>query len=382
MNEVASRIRAHPLFRASIAAPIAIMLIFSLFNLTAAPDQERVPGSVTLAIVNLDEGLPDQPPLSEQLLAGLTGSIPASVRGFDDETTAVDALDDGDVSAVLVVPGGFSAAVMGEEPVRLRFVASQHLSRSEVQFTAGLARQIEGAISSAVAGIRLAAATGAFPPPEGAALPGPAAIVETDILHAANNAAAMSAPFVMTFATWLAAMVGALMIFLATRGEKDPAGLRPVGLLRSAIPLAVPALASLALAIVVAWTTDNWGDVFVLWLFVWLATSAIMLLMSGLFAVVGFFALLLAIPAVFYQSALSGTQAPIGATPDWLEAIADVLPFEALGTGYRSLVIGGGDGSLPVLLLLATGVVGLALIWLGTWAHMRLVATRGGAARA
>lgn len=381
MDKTLARIRANPLFRAAIAAPIAIMLIFSLFNLTAAPDQERLPASISLAIVNLDEGLPQQPLLSEQLLSGLAENVPANARRFDDETAAMDALEEGDVSAILIVPGDFSAAVMGEGPVTLRLVGSQHLSRSETQFTAGLAGQIEGAISSAVAGIRLAAATGEFPPAAGAALPGPTAIVESDFLYEANNAAAISAPFVMTFATWLAAMVGGLMAFLATRGEKDPATFAPVALVRTAVPLIVPSVASLVLALVVAWTTDNWGELFVLWLFAWLATSALMLLVSGLFSIFGVAALLLAIPAVFYQAALSGTQAPTAAIPDWLQSVADAVPFDALGTAYRSIVIGG-DASLPVLLSLSTGVLGIALIWVGTWLHTRFTRTAAGAARA
>ncbi len=47
------------------------------------------------------------------------------------------------------------------------------------------------------------------------------------------------------------------------------------------------------------------------------------------------------------------------------------MPFSDLGTGYRTLVIGGPDGSVPILLMIATGAIGVALIWAGTWLYHR-----------
>ena len=77
MQSALERIRSNPLFRAAIAAPIAIMIVFSLFNLTGAADQSRLSAAMILAVVDLDEGLPGMPaPLSEQLLGGIRGALP------------------------------------------------------------------------------------------------------------------------------------------------------------------------------------------------------------------------------------------------------------------------------------------------------------------
>lgn len=374
MGEVLQRIREHQMLRAAIAAPIAIMIIFSLFNLTGAPDQSRLPAAVTLGIVNLDEGVPGMPaPLSQQLLAGMQAGLPVGTERFADEATARTALDEADISAILVFPAGFSRQVMAPGAVDLSFIASQHLSVAETQLAGTLSRQIQAALSAAIAGIRLANATGGGPSAEGAGpVPPPGANVTVELLHAAGSAAALSAPFVMTFATWIAAFVGALMAFLATRPVKGRETTVPVSGVRTLLPIAVTAVASLALAVTVAWTTGNWDVIVAIWLFAWLASAAVTLLLAGLFAVFGFFAILVALPAVFYQGALSGTQIPIGAAPDWLRSIAEALPFSDLGTGYRTLVIGGPDGSVPILLLIVTAVIGIALIWAGTWLYHRL----------
>ncbi len=377
MNPVVESIRANPLFRAAIVAPIAIMIIFSLFNLTSATDQSRIPAAVTVGVVNLDDGVPDGPRISEQLLAGMQEGLPFRMETFADEAAARASLEEGDVSAVLVVPSEFSRGVIGQTVVDVRMIATDHLSLAETQLGRSLSGQVGAALSVAIANVRLAAANGAFPPQPGATPDfGPAAVVSTEVLYAAGRPEALPAPFVMTYATWLAAFVGSLMIFLSTRSVKGPGTLVPVGAVRSVMPLLVPAVASLALAVVVAWTTDNWDAFLQLWLFVWLATSAITLLVVGLFAVFGFFAIVIALPVAFYQSALSGTQAPLGAIPDWLQPIAEALPFADLGAGYRALVIGGPEGSIPIGLMFAVAVAGIALIWLGTWVYHAVLSGR------
>lgn len=378
MHETIAGIRRHPLFRAAIVAPIAIMIIFSLFNLTAATDQQKIPSAITLGIVNLDQGAEGAPgPLAEQALNGLAAGLPVGTARFDDEATATTALDEGDISALLIFPATFTAEVLSGEPVAIRFVGTQHLSLAETQFTRFLGGQLEGSLSAAVSGIRQSLAAAAAPAGSPSSMPQPAVEVSSELLHVAHNPAAISAPFVMTFATWMSAFVGALMTFIASRIFKGSHTIRPVGLLRTLLPIVVPAISAIALSIVVAWTTNNWGQLLSIWLFVWLAAAAIGLLFEGLFAVIGFFAVLLVIPAVFYQSALSGTQAPTGALPDWLGSIADAIPFSAIGTGYRTLVIGGPEGSLPYLLLLGVAVVGIALVWIGTWFHHRSLTSAG-----
>ena len=204
---------------------------------------------------------------------------------FADEASARTALEDGEVSAVLLFPAEFSRSVMSPGAVEIRLIASQHLSLAETQFTGSLSRQIAASLSAAIAGVRLASANGQFPPGDGAefALP-PGADVSVEFLHVAREPAALAATFVMTFATWIAAFVGALLAFLATRAVKGPETILPVSALRSVLPVIVSAIASLSLAIVVAWTTANWPSFIEIWLLVWLATAAITLLIAGLFA--------------------------------------------------------------------------------------------------
>ena len=41
MLEILRNLRAHPMFRTALIVPTSIMLIFSVFNLTAPPDPAR-----------------------------------------------------------------------------------------------------------------------------------------------------------------------------------------------------------------------------------------------------------------------------------------------------------------------------------------------------
>ena len=73
-----------PLARPAMIVPTLIMLVFSVFTLTAPMSPERLAPTITLGIVNQDEGL-TMPPIkiSERLLAGLSGQMPFQTRAFD-----------------------------------------------------------------------------------------------------------------------------------------------------------------------------------------------------------------------------------------------------------------------------------------------------------
>jgi hypothetical protein len=176
----------------------------------------------------------------------------------------------------------------------------------------------------------------------------------------------------MTFATWIASFIGAMMLFIATWPERGSETLLPVGLVRSALPVVAPALAALALALVVAAALGTWGIFLSIWLTIWLAISALTLFIGGLFAIFGLWSIIVVLPVVFYQGALSGAQAPVAAAPEWLRAIGEALPFDRLSIAYRSLVIGGPETAIPVGLLVTIAVIGLGLVWLGTWFHRRV----------
>ncbi len=71
-------------------------------------------------------------------------------------------------------------------------------------------------------------------------------------------------------------------------------------------------------------------------------------------------------PLVFYQGVASGLMAPVGATPNWLAWINNVLPLPEMATGLRTILIGGPAGSVPWVSTSVTAVAAMTLIVAGT----------------
>jgi len=180
--------------------------------------------------------------------------------------------------------------------------------------------------------------------------------VET--MFTAKSLASMPAPFVMSMTTWMASMVGAILLFLGS-GQMN---FLNRAYIRTTIPIMVMGFSSFALAIVITLTTLQWEVFFMSWLSVWFVSVCLTWLFIGVFEIIGLSALLIILPAVQYQSVLSGTIAPVSATPDWLESIGTAIPFDAIGAAYRAIIFGS-DASLPYTWLLGAALIGMTLSW-------------------
>ncbi|MBL4808077.1 MAG: hypothetical protein JKY31_12455 [Rhodobacteraceae bacterium] len=359
MRDAIAIIRSAPNFRPAIIAPIAIMLIFSFFNLSAAPDQARITSAITLGVVNHDTGMTFPPiKVSNRIMEGMAESLPFAIADFDDDGAARIALEAGDVTAVLIFPADFSKNAASGEQIEITVLNTQHLSIMESQMGAQLPMLLQSAMSAAVGMVRVALSEGRLPSGE---FP---VVANVQTLHVAGSGVALAAPFVMGFATWLAAMVGAMMLFFATR-EADNAKARAI--VRTALPVIITMVATLVLALVVCGTTGQWDAFLCLWLSAWPVLLVLSWLFAGLFAVFNVVAMLIILPVVFYQTAVGGAQAPVAAAPSWLRGIAEAIPFDAVAGIYRGVLIGG-NGPFPIMLTLITATIGLVMIWAGSMA--------------
>ncbi len=363
MHALVNSLRASPFFRGAIAAPVVLMFVFSFFTLTAAPDPARIAKAITLGIVNLDEGAPLLPiKVGDQLVSGLSARAPFATRALATEAEGRAALDAGEVSALLILPAGFTQAVAqrGAVPVPVTIVTSQHLSAMESQLAAAIPGQLQLGINTALAMMAKMFGIQGAPTVE--------ATLET--LHTSPSGAASLAPVTATQAIWLAGFVGALMLFLATRRAAAPAS--AVALLRSVVPLGSTLLATLVLALTIASVTGEWSTFLPLWGAGWLAAYAVTLVAAGAFALLGLWAIVIVLPLAFWQPILSGAQMPLAGAPDWLRAIGELAPFDVVPAAFRAILIGGTDhGFLPAAAWAV--VAGLALVWAGTyaWAMIR-----------
>jgi len=229
---------------------------------------------------------------------------------------------------------------------------TQHLTVAETQMASQLPMMIQMALSAGVANLRLAMSKSQMPSLD------LTVTANVEILHRAENTAILPAPFVMTFTSWLAAMVGTILLFLAT---SQMASMNRA-YVRTLIPVMTMGLASIVLALVVVSTTSQWGLFIGIWLNVWLVSLCLVWLFMGIFEVAGLWSLIVILPTVFYLSVLGGSMAPVAAAPDWLREIGEVIPFDSIGAAYRGVMYDAGGG-LPFIWLLSAALIGIILIW-------------------
>ena len=345
--------RRSELFKPAIMVPTMIMLIFSLFNLTAPTDPVRTASAFNLGVVNQDEGLTFPPmKLASIAMEGIAGNMPFTVTVLDDPEIARAALESGDVATVILFPTDFSKLAVSDKNFSIEIWNTQHLTVAETQMASQLPMMIQMALSSGVSNLRLAMSKGQMPSLDLTVT----ANVET--LHRAENTATLPAPFVMTFTSWLAAMVGTILLFLAT---SQMASLNRA-YVRTLAPVMTMGLASFVLALVVVSTTLQWAQFIGIWLNVWIVSLCLVWLFMGIFELVGLWSLIVILPTVFYQSVLGGSMAPVAAAPDWLREIGEVIPFDSIGAAYRGVMYDAGEG-LPFTWLLSAALIGIILIW-------------------
>ena len=353
MSSSIAEFRRSKLFKPAIMVPAMIMLVFSLFNLTAPADPVRTASAFNLGVVNQDEGL-TFPPMKLATIAmdGIAGNLPFTVTELDNPEIARSALEAGEVATVILFPADFSKLAVGDKNFSIEIWNTQHLTVAETQMASQLPMMIQMALSSGVANLRLAMSKGQMP----SLAPTVTADVET--LHRAESTATLSAPFVMTFTSWLAAMVGTILLFLAT---SQMASMNRA-YVRTLAPAMTMGLASFVLALVVVFTTSQWEQFIGVWLSVWIVSLCLVWLFMGIFELTGLWSLLVILPTVFYQSVLGGSMAPVAAAPDWLREIGEIIPFDSIGAAYRGVMYDAGGG-LPFIWLLSAALIGIILIW-------------------
>ena len=365
-------VRAQPILRGAILAPSLVALIFGFSNLSSVVEPGDALAAVAIGVVNLDEGAPgpgDAPTmLGERALAGLGAGMPVSLRALPDQESALRALDDGDIAPAVVLPADFSRAVLGGETPTVRVWTTDHLSVTETQFGRTLPGQLGAGLGAVVTAARAAAAAGPppGPAPDAAGPPAPPVLVSAETLHAASSATTLQAPFVIGFASWLAGLVGAILLFQGSQPALNRSSAGVVAAARAAAPVAAALLSGLVIVLVVGVATGAWDGFWALWGFRALVGAAAMAVVTALFAVLGWFALVVAVPLVFYQGLASGLLVPVAAAPEWVTWINAVLPLPEMAVGSRTLLIGGPEGSVPWVSVAVVWVVAALVSWAAT----------------
>ena len=253
---------------------------------------------------------------------------------------------------MITFPESFSQLALINKTLSIDILNSQHLTIAETQMASQLPSMIQMALSTFVSNLRASKLNNQ------ASNAGMMVTTNVETMFKAKSLASLPAPFVMSFTTWMASMVGAILLYLGTR---QMAFLNRA-YVRTIVPIMTMGFASFALATVVTLTTLQWEVFLMTWLSVWLVCVCLTWLFLGVFEIIGLSALLIILPLVQYQSVLSGSVAPVSAAPDWLERIGTAVPFDTIGAAYRAIIFGS-DASLPYIWLISAALIGITLSW-------------------
>ena len=142
----------------------------------------------------------------------------------------------------------------------IKVINSDHLTASETQIASQLPSTFQLGLSAFISNLRLAKAQNLTPSSEM-----PIQIESRKPIRGSRASRSIPSPFVMSFITWLSAMVGSALLFLAT----NQMTLLNRAYVRTVIPVMTMGLSSLVLAMVVTLTTMQWEVFFLSWIFSW-----------------------------------------------------------------------------------------------------------------
>ena len=122
MPTTLTRWKKNRLFILAMIVPSLIMLIFSLFNMTAPLDPERSASAFRLGVVNQDEGLTSPPIwISSRMLGGLGENLSFKISEFKTIALARAVLEAGEIAAVVVFPLSFPKIQLAMKTLRSKY---------------------------------------------------------------------------------------------------------------------------------------------------------------------------------------------------------------------------------------------------------------------
>jgi ABC-2 type transport system permease protein len=369
------RLRDRSALLFAVVTPLGLALAFSMliggatsgFNATyVVVDQDRAA---------LGRGL------ARDVFGGLSDAGIAEIRSAASEAEARAEIEAGRADAGIVIPEGFTAAVMAGRPAELRILAGEGLIAREIARAAtNRYAQTIGAVQLAVAA---AVAAGAAPD-EGTiaraqaavAAPPPVIVVDVSADHLQASIATFYAAAMAIMFVFFATMYGTLAVLdersLGTLKRLLAAPIRPASVILGS-SIAAFGLGVLSMTMLVVASTivggATWGD----------PVAVAVLIVSAVFAVLGITTLvstlahtvdqatsLIAIVAISF-SAIGGVFIPLSQAPEVIAQVALVTPHAWFLRAVDTLAVptaGVADVLPTIAVLLAmglvTGAVGLA----------------------
>ena len=367
LKDLRQKVRDRSAILIAVVAPLVLAFVFS----TLLPSGEDA-FTATIGVVDRDGG-----PLARALvdgpLAALTRSG-ATIVSIPDEAAAQAQVADGQASAVVVIPPGFSEAVQAGRPASVTIIGS-----ASATLATGVARAVVEGFASSVEAVQLSVATvmaagGAGPGDVAAvaaaaqALPEPVAFVTESTQDRLASSSTYYAASMAVLFVFLAAQFGVVSLLAERRAGTlarmlaAPISARTLLLGKLLVSIA---LGTISMGIIAVATTfllgAHWGDpvaVAALILTTVMTASGIALLIVGFTRTEDQASGLMAIVAMVF-AVIGGSFFPLSQAPELLGRLSFLTPHAWFLRGIGDLSAGGGIATVmpSVLILLAIGIV-------------------------
>lgn len=374
-KDLRQKVRDRSALFLAVLAPLGLAFLFS----TMIPNQDTF--HATYAVVDLDGG-----PVAAGLTAGplqrLTDAGIATIVAVADEADARERVRQGSVDAAIVIPAGFSEAVLAGTPAQLLLVGGP------ATLSTGIARSILARYGSDVTAVQVAvgaavAARGTQPDPStlsrlaaaAIALPTPISVTEGRTADRQASTTTYYGASMAVLFVFFAAQFGVVGLLAERRTGTlarmlaSPVGPRAILLGKVLVSYV---LAVVSMSIIVLATTfllrASWGDpaaVLALVLATALAATGIATLVVGFARTEDQAGSLVAIVAITL-GIIGGSFFPISQAPEGMATLSMITPHRWFIVGINDLAAGGGvtavAGSLAVLCAIGAATLAVGLV--------------------
>ena len=367
-----------------LLSPAIVLVVALIFCLTMVPSINPAPKNLPIAIVNEDQGvqLPNQQNLNigKELLRNIKKASSANegeaakVKWIEvnSEDKVIAGFNGRDYYGAIIIPKDFSkkqASLQTTNPSvpEMKIYVNQGMNATASNMASQMLTQITANINSTVSKQLLANLEkqgGSITLQQAPLLAAPVSVETIIVNKTGTNSANGNAPVLMFQPIWMSSLLGAVLLFLANKKMRFQT--KKEKLTGKALQILFGALLALIVGFGTASFASGLGlnipDISETALFLAVASFSFYLMISAVFAWIGFAGMPIFILALFFGLPLLSMAPEFMSTfyHDWIYAW---LPFRFLVDGLRELFYFGGHLSLnePTIVLLSIGCVSLVV---------------------
>lgn len=367
-----------------LLSPFVVILVALIFCLTMIPSINPAPKNLPIAIINEDQGvqLPNQQTLNigKELLQNIKKASSANkgeaakVKWIEvnSEDKVIEGFNNRDYYGAIIIPNDFSkkqASLLTANPANpeMKVYVNQGMNPTASNMASQMLTQITANINSTVSKQLLANLEkqgGSVTLQQASLLTAPVSVETVLVNKIGTNSANGNAPVLLFQPIWMSSLLGAVLLFLANKKlrfqtKKEKLTGKALQILFGAL---LALIAGFGTATIASWLGLNIPHLTATALFLAIASFSFYLMISAIFAWIGFAGMPIFILSLFFGLPLL-SMAPEFMSTFYHDWIYSWLPFRFLVDGLRELFYFGGNLSLnhPTMVLIGISCVSLVV---------------------